>query len=41
MVAIEFNPLPDMAVLDSFISASKKDMMSKIWKNGGYSYLIK
>ena len=29
------NPLPDMPVLGSSNSTAKKNMMSKIWTNGG------
>ena len=29
------NPLPCMPILDSSNSAANKDMMSKIWTNGG------
>ena len=35
------SPLPDMPILGSSNSTANKDMMSKIWINGGYSYLIK
>ena len=28
------NPLPDMPILSSSISAASTDMMSKIWTNG-------
>ena len=30
----DFNPLPDMPILGSSISAANKDLMSKIWNNG-------
>ena len=29
-----------MPILGFFNSAANKDMMSKIWTNGGYNYLI-
>ena len=34
------NPLPDMPLLGFSQSAAIKDMMSKIWTDGGYNYLI-
>ena len=34
------NPVPNMAISGSSNSAVNKDMMSKIWINGGYNYLI-
>ena len=33
-------PSPDMSILGSSSSAGNKDMLSKIWTNGGYHYLI-
>ena len=38
MATQPLNPLPDMPILDSSNSAVNKDIMSKIWTNGGYSY---
>ena len=37
--ATPFNPFPDMPILGSSNSAGNKDMVSKIWTNGGYHYL--
>ena len=32
--------LPDKPILGCSNSATNKDIMSKIWTNGGYNYLI-
>ena len=34
LIVLLFNPFPDMQILGFSNSASNKDMMSKIWKNG-------
>ena len=34
------NPLPDMPILGSSNPATNKDMISKIWPNVGFNYLI-
>ena len=36
----QFKPLPHMPILGSSNSTAKKNMMLKIWTNGGYNDLI-
>ena len=40
LVYCKFNPLPDRPILGFSISVVNEVMMSKIWTNGGYNYLL-